>query len=77
MRDTKSIEADAQRALFALTPLASDESAIAAMKELQGDPEEDHMDADRILLAYLVGLGKPEVARAWLEAKERCSFWYA
>jgi hypothetical protein len=37
------------------------------------DPEEAHGRADDIAVAML----PPRVAKAWVEASERCGFWYA
>lgn len=48
---------------------------LRAMHE--GDPEEQHLEADNLLCEYLRAIGHSEVATAYEEARRRVEFWYA
>lgn len=52
-------------------------AALNALKEGPDDAEGLHVEADDILLSYLMANGAPEVAAAYREARERIGFWYA
>lgn len=41
-----------------------------------GDPERDHVEAERLLLEWLK-IVVPTVAEAWAKAKEEQCWWYA
>ena len=54
------------------------QEAMRRLSDLEyGDPEASHSEADDILVAYLTENGAEDVAIAWIDAKERCRFWYA
>lgn len=56
---------------------AEREIAVTKLEELNGDPEEDHIIAERILTEYLRLRGETAVAEAFERARERVGFWYA
>lgn len=74
--NTEQTESLIQQEFQNLSP-ATPEVAIAMLRNLSGDPEEDHLDADRALLRALLGLGQDEIVLTWLRAKKRSTFWYA
>lgn len=52
--------------------------AIERLSSLRGgDPEDDHGEADRVLLQVLRSHGLANVADAWESACDRVGFWYA
>lgn len=52
--------------------------AIERLNSLSGgDPEDDHGEADRVLLQVLRSHGLANVADAWESACDRVGFWYA
>ena len=53
------------------------EIAVTKLDELNGDPEVDHGNAEKILLEYLRLRGETAVAEAFERARERVGFWYA
>lgn len=53
------------------------EEAVKLLEALtDDDPERSHMDADRILVEFLIE-SAPEVALAYCSVSNRVGFWYA
>lgn len=51
--------------------------AVAKLDALNGNPEFDHPEAERILCEYLKSHRASEVADAFNRANDRVGFWYA
>lgn len=51
--------------------------AIQALKELSGEPEGAHGEAEDIVMDFLRNAGYAKVAEAFVHARERIGFWYA
>lgn len=49
---------------------------LNAMTNL-GDNERDHGDADDLLLVALRSYGADDIVNAYIQARDRCGFWYA
>ena len=53
-------------------------SIIGKLNSLDdGDKESAHWNADDILLEALNRAGYQDIAKAWLDARDRIGFWYA
>lgn len=53
------------------------DEAVARLNALEGDPEDTHERADRILLDYLRANGGEAIAAAFEDARAQIGFWYA
>ena len=53
------------------------EEAVEQLERLNGDPEQDHPEAEDILCATLRFLGHAEIAQEFIDARDRVGFWYA
>ena len=49
---------------------------LEQLAKVYGDEERDHLEAEQKLLEWLLAFD-PEIAHAWLKAKDVQQWWYA
>lgn len=56
----------------------AEERAVKALDDMEAqDQEEDHLEAEQHVLAFLAEAGFPKLQKAFLDAKRRQGWWYA